>query len=574
MKRNAIRLFALLLGLLMLTGCAGQTSSLPGTGAADEVEFLEWQSYDDKMHQAAMETDHTARALLLHEAEDQLMDSGAMIPLFHGVQSYLQKPDVSGCFVVKGDLMDVTHIRKEGASPKDPISLRIIGEPKNLDTGTSAAESMQIHQNISDGLLRLDEGDEVIPALAESYTVSEDACTYVFTLRDDLKWSDGSPLTAEDFVYSWKRMADTGNALENIALLDCIRGYPNDLCVSASEDGKTFTVELASPCAYFVELCTMPPLFPVKREQVESAPGYRDASGKVIDASAWAREGGIVSCGAYVVAEWKHNERITLKKNPYYYNADQVYAETLYLMLSNDGTSTYAAYRSGDVCLLFGAIPNDLVPALRNDPEYHYGPILNTHSISINVNAPIFKGMTVEEAKTFRKAIGWAIDRSFIVNVALTGIETPATTYVPKDMNAGMEEPFGSTPGYTYPEEDGYYSETADLDRAREMLTSIGFEFGKNGKLKDPITVEYMYNPAGSNELVAVCLQSDLAQLGIRLTLASREWNVFLGERRNGNCELARDGWNADYNDPNGMLALYCTGDPNNNPHLGQRPKP
>ena len=119
--------------------------------------------------------------------------------------------------------------------------------------------------------------------------------------------------------------------------------------------------------------------------------------------------------------------------------------------------------------------------------------------------------------------------------------------------------------------EGGYYPSSADLDLAREMLRSIGFSFGEDGKLTRPVTVEYLYNAAESNNAVAACLQADLAQLGINLVLSAMEWNVFLGERKSGRFESARGSWNADYDDPYGMLIMFTSNSANNDPRLGFR---
>ena len=120
------------------------------------------------------------------------------------------------------------------------------------------------------------------------------------------------------------------------------------------------------------------------------------------------------------------------------------------------------------------------------------------------------------------------------------------------------------------PEEYGYYPPQPDLDKARELLTSIGFEFGEDGKLKQPITIEYMYSSGAGNEAIAVALQADLEQLGIHLSLSSREWAVFLGEQMNGNYEMSFTNRNADYDDPYNFLFLWTTDSPNNRAGLGR----
>ena len=128
-----------------------------------------------------------------------------------------------------------------------------------------------------------------------------------------------------------------------------IKGYPDDLAVSASEDGKTFTVEMAAPCAYMLDLCAFPTFFPVKQSEVEGAEGYLDEDGNILNPNAWATEAGFISSGAYVLTEWKHNESMVYEKNPNYWNAENVKIERIELMLSADDTAVYAAYQAGDL---------------------------------------------------------------------------------------------------------------------------------------------------------------------------------------------------------------------------------
>ena len=377
-------------------------------------------------------------------------------------------------------------------------------------------------------------------------------------------------LDAKDFEYSWKRGAASANGFENGPMFDCISGYPDDLDVTASGDGKTLTVKLADPCPYFTQLCVTSPYSPVQKNQVENAEGYKDASGSVVNPSAWAVDAPIISCGAYVLEKWEHNSKMVLVKNPYYYDADNVSVDKLELMLNSDPASLYAAYSADNISVLEGSVPSDILPTLKNSPEF-YTAISNTStSIIFNEDADIFKGMTKQEAATFRKALGWTIDRQFIVDVVTAGPAEPATAYVPGNMSTGTDFEFSKTPGYSYPEGDGYYTASPDLDRARNMLESIGFKFGKDGKLVSPVSIEYKYNSAGNNEAIAVALQADCAQLGINLIPTAREWAVFLGERNQRAFESSRDSWTADYDDPNTFLCNFRSYDPNNKTGLGQ----
>ena len=569
-SKAVISLICVLGMSVSLAGCGSSEVSLPGSGTPGVIDKTEWKEYDDLLVLASLEEDPVSRALLLHKAEEMLMDTGCVIPLFWSCGYYLQKDYISNIIPVTGSNLDMSHVRTERPGPGNSVAAYILSEfPKADPSADTSADMATLLLNNYAKLLKKDENGEIVPDLAESYTISDDRMTYTFTMRDNLKWSDGTPLDARDFEYSWKRGAASANGFENGSLFDVISGYPDDLDVKASEDGKTLTVKLAAPCPYFPQLCITAPYVPLQKRQIENAEGYRNASGKVVNPSAWAADAPIVSCGAYVLETWVHNSRMTLKKNPYYYDADNVSVDTIDLMINSDATSLYAAYTAGDISILERSIPADIFPTLKGSPELHITESNTSASIIFNENADIFKGMTQQEAATFRKALGQVIDRQFIVDVVISSPAKPATSYVPESISAGAGYKFYETPGYTYPKDGGYYSIVPDIDGARKMLESIGYKFGKNGKLLNPISIEYKYNPAGTNEAIAVAVQADLAQLGINFIPTAREWAVFLGEVGKRDFECARDAWTADYNDPNTFLSNFESAAPNNKAGLG-----
>lgn len=565
-----ISLICVFTASISLVGCGSSGAALPGSGTPGVIDKTEWEDYDDIIIRAQSESDMHERALLLHKAEDMLMDTGCVIPIIWSKSYGLIKNYISNVIIVNGREPDLSHVKTEKPGPGNTVSAHIISEfPKADPPASSSADMTILALNTYAKLLKKAEDGSIVPDLAESYTVSEDLKTYIFTMRDNLKWSDGTTLDARDFEYSWKRGAASANGFENGPMFDCISGYPDDLDVTASGDGKTLTVKLADPCPYFTQLCVTSPYSPVQKNQVENAEGYKDASGSVVNPSAWAVDAPIISCGAYVLEKWEHNSKMVLVKNPYYYDADNVSVDTIELMLNGDPASLYAAYSADNISVLASGVPSDIIPTIKDSPEFYTAASNSSASIIFNEDADIFRGMTRQEAATFRKALGWIIDRQFIVDVVVSAPAEPATAYVPKTMSTGEEHEFSKTPGYSYPEGDGYYSTVPDLDRARNMLESIGFKFGKDGKLVNPVSIEYKYNPGGSNEAIAVALQADCAQLGINFIPTSREWAVFLGEKNQRIFECARDAWNADYDDPNTFLCNFKSDAPNNKAGLG-----
>lgn len=270
-----------------------------------------------------------------------------------------------------------------------------------------------------------------MPNLAESYTVSEDGLTYTFTMKDGLKWSNGDPLTAKDMEYSWKRAAAPDTAADYSYMFNGIEGYPENLNVAASEDGKTFTVKLSAPCAYFLDLAAFPTFFAVHQATVEGAAGYKNEDGSIANPGAWALEAGFVSCGPYMLESWTHNESMVYVKNPNYWDAENVKLERLEFMLSADDTAVYSAYQSGDLDFI-DTVPNDEIQNLLDNPEFYVVDQLGTYYVCFNVKSHLFDGKTVEQANAMRQAFSALVDRQYIIDtVAQTG-QKIATSFVPR----------------------------------------------------------------------------------------------------------------------------------------------
>ena len=230
--------------------------------------------------------------------------------------------------------------------------------------------------------------------------------TFVVTLREGLKWSDGSALTAADFEYSWKRAASEATAADYGYMFAGFEGYPNDLAVTATDD-TTLEFTLTAPCAYMEDLMAFPTFYPVKQSAVEAADGWETSPG------AWCQNAGFVSNGPFVCTEWNHDTSMTYEKNPYWYGADDVELEKMEFMLSADDTAIYAAYNSGDVDMI-DTVPNDEIQSLLSNPEFHIVDNLGTYYAAFNANSPIFEGKTPEQAAFMRKAMNILIDREYI----------------------------------------------------------------------------------------------------------------------------------------------------------------
>ncbi len=561
-----------------LAACGGKKDSAPAaseTPAAEatetkEAQVQDWKHYDDLINEIRVMTDFAEREKKMHEAEDMLMDTGAIIPLYYYNDVYMMKPEVKGVYATP---YGYKYFQFADLGGKDTMRIMQASEPARLDPAlNSSVDGAILAISSFAGLYTYDENNEPVPDLVESVEVSEDGKTYTFTLKEGLKWSDGSDLTAKDFEYSWKRAAATETAADYSYMFDVIKGAPDELAVTASEDGKTFTVELNAPCAYFYDLCAFPTFFPVKQDQVEAAEGYKGEDGKIKDAGAWAVEAGFVSNGPFTLESWNHNESMTYVKNPNYHRADDVKLEKLEFMLSSDNTAALAAYEAGDLDFIDG-IPTEEMQSLKERDDFYKIDQLGTYYACFNVNSPLFEGKTPAQAAAMRKGIGALIDREYIINTVAQAEQVPADSFLPPNMANGHGGVFKSNSDiYTYPEGTGYYdATTVDIDKAIEYLKEAGFEFdGDQLSPNTPLHIEYLTNQMDSHEAIAAAIQQDLAEVGIEMKIKTQDWEVFLETRKKGDYDMARNGWISDFNDPINMLEMWTSDSGNNDCQLGR----
>ena len=436
--------------------------------------------------------------------------------------------------------------------------------PETLDPALNAAiDGGNTLITIEEPLLIIDENNEVQPGQAESYEVSDDGLTWTFHMRDGLKWSDGSDLTAADFEYSFKRLASPDTAAPYAeTVVGMIDGYqdaignPDEdgntttdpdwdaLNVHASEDGKTLTVQLAYPCSYFDKLASFVATSPVQQATVEA------------NGDAWCTEPDTYVCnGPYMITEWTPSERIVLSKNPYYvggWDSSKIVSDTITLLLLEDSSASYTAYNSGEAQLVKD-VPTDEIPSLtraEDGGDFYLDEIMGTYYISLNDQEEPFTDVRV------RKALSLAIDRDYVANTIMQGIYTPATALVGPGIvdengyfmdNANGGEPYIS---------DDY---AANLEEAKSLLAEAGYPDGEGFP-----TITYSANDAGYHIAVAEYLQQAWAELGITMNIDKVEWSSFIPMRRAGDYDISRNGWSMDYNDPSNMLELFTTNNGNN----------
>ena len=436
--------------------------------------------------------------------------------------------------------------------------------PETLDPALNAAvDGGNTLITIEEPLLIIDENNEVQPGQAESYEVSDDGLTWTFHMRDGLKWSDGSDLTAADFEYSFKRLASPDTAAPYAeTVVGMIDGYQDAignpdadgntttdpdwdaLNVHASEDGKTLTVQLSYPCSYFDKLASFVATSPVQQATVEA------------NGDSWCTEPDTYVCnGPYMITEWTPSERIVLSKNPYYvggWDSSKIVSDTITLLLLEDSSASYAAYNSGEAQLVKD-VPTDEIPSLtraEDGGDFYLDEIMGTYYISLNDQEEPFTDVRV------RKALSLAIDRDYVANTIMQGIYTPATALVGPGIvdengyfmdNANGGEPYIS---------DDY---EANLEEAKSLLAEAGYPDGEGFP-----TITYSANDAGYHIPVAEYLQQAWGELGITMNIDKVEWSSFIPLRRAGDYDISRNGWSMDYNDPSNMLELFTTNNGNN----------
>ncbi|MDO4413979.1 MAG: ABC transporter substrate-binding protein [Erysipelotrichaceae bacterium] len=539
------------------------------TASATNAAAPDWSKYDELVDEIRTTLDMDERVKLLHQAEDILMGTAAVIPLYYYNDTFMQKTDVDGIYSnVFGNKFFMF-----ATSPRSVLKVNLASEPDKIDPAlNTSVDGACLDVNLFSGLYTYDKDGNLAPDSLDHdhpYDVSEDGLKYTFYLQKDLKWSDGDPLTMNDFAYAWNRAVNPDTAADYEYMYAPIAGYEDGELKIEVVDDYTMTVELSAPTAYFLDLMAFPAFFPVKQSEVEGAEGYAENPG------AWATEAGFVSNGAYTLESWKHNESMVFKKNPNYYRADEVTIEEINFMLSADDTAIFAAFQAGDLDFA-DSVPTNEIASVKDKPEFHVIDNLGTYYACFNVNSPVFEGKTVDQAIAMRKAFSLLIDRQYIVDtVGQTG-QIPADSYLPAGMADGNGGVFKTASGWNYPNgAEGYYDvevSEAAVEEARKLLEFAGYTFDDSGKLSadTPINITYLTNESSGHVAAAESMQQDFSEIGINMEIKTEDWNVFLTDRKNGNYDFAREGWLADFNDPINMIEMFASYSGNNDPQFGK----
>ena len=412
-------------------------------------------------------------------------------------------------------------------------------EPQGLDPHVvTGIYEYRIMLSLFEGLLTLNPYTlEVEPGAAESWTVSDDGLIYTFTLRKDGKWSNGDPVTASDFVWSWWRTLQP--ALGNLYVfmlfpVENAERYFNQEINDFSEvgvkalDDYTLRVELANPTPYFLQLMAHHSTWPVHRPTIEKF-GQPDES-----YTQWTRPGNLVGNGAFVLTEWKLNRHVMVRRNKLYWDNENVKLNGINYYPTENRTTEERMFRAGQLHFTYETAI-DRIPYYReNSPELlQIAPYMGSYIYRMNTRLPHLADVRV------RKALAMTIDRELLIENVLNGLFTPSYAITPPGLL-----------GYYPPKLFSY-----DPDQARQLLAEAGYPNGEGF----PVTV-VQYNTDEQHRKVAIAVQQMWKdELNIDITIQNYDWKVYLDNESTNNFEISRGGWIADYVDPNSFLDMWVS---------------
>ncbi len=443
---------------------------------------------------------------------------------------------------------------KDSTAP-DTSTLRVGngGEPKSLDPQlvTGIIEE-RLLSSLFEGLVNVDLATmQPEPGVAESWKISPDGVTYTFHLRPDAKWSNGDPVTAEDFVYSWRRMLSPPLAAEYAYMLYVIAGAEafntgtqtdfSTVGVKAI-DARSLEVRLRAPAPYFLLLQIHFSFYPVHRATIEK-------HGKTTDRDTpWTRPGNHVSNGPYHLVAWTPNREIVVEKSPHYWGRDALHLERIIYKPVQDPSAEERLFRAGELHLTY-AMPISKVESYRkNHPELvRTDPLISTEFIRFNTTRKPFTDARV------RLALAHAIDRDAIVGHVLKSGQRTATSFVPPDLG-----------GYAYgahaTASDAAARHTFDPVLARKLLADAGYAGGTGFP---PVTM--IYDTNDNNRRYCEAVQNMWkTNLGIDVHLQNMDGKSWLASMISLDYDLARSMWSADYPDPSNFLEMFYSSSGNN----------
>ena len=394
-------------------------------------------------------------------------------------------------------------------------------------------------RDLFEGLMNQDADGNLTPGVATGFTTNDAKDVYTFTLRDNAMWSDGNPVTAHDFVYAWRRLADPATAspyswfaeimaLENVGAVLSGDSPTSALGVTAL-DNHTLEVRLTASLPYFAAMTTHASTFPTPQWTVRTF------------GTDWTKPGNIVSNGAYVLTEHIPNERAVRERNTLYWNNDATILDKVVTLVINDENVDLTRYLAGE--LDKGTVPSGQYLRLKEEypDEATSFPRLCTYYYTFNLSP---SGQEAYQDVRVRQALSYAVDRSVVTEKILQAGQIQAFTFTP-GATAGFEVP---------PVAFGQMTQDERNAEAKALMAEAGY--GSD----NPLSIELMYNTSEGHKKIAIAVQQMWKEtLGVNTTLANQEWKTFLKTRGGQNFDVARGGWCGDYNEASTFLDLLTT---------------
>lgn len=396
--------------------------------------------------------------------------------------------------------------------------------------------------DLFEGLTRSGPDGDTEPALAKSWASSDNNLTWTFHLREDGRWSDGTGVTAHDFVYSWRRAVDPevgsnyayyieSAGVANAGEIIAGEKSPETLGVRALDD-FTFEVSLDEPITYLPDMTVHYTMFPAPRQAIEA------------HGADWTKPGNMVSNGAYLLHTWHLGEKLVAARNPYYRRDDQTIIDRVVYVPIESASAELQRYASGELHMT-STVPVSQMARLKKErpDELVMAPSIATYMYTFNVNRSPFDDVRV------RRALTYAIDRNIIVSYITRGEQMPAFSLTPPYVSGfDFRQPDYAT--WSQPERD---------EAARQELAKAGYTEDH------PLEFELLYNTDESHKALAIVIsQMWKEKLGANVTISNLEWKTFLSEKQAGNFGMARHGWKGDYNEASTFLTLLTSDSGNN----------
>ncbi|QIW15572.1 oligopeptide ABC transporter substrate-binding protein OppA [Pasteurellaceae bacterium RH1A] len=436
---------------------------------------------------------------------------------------------------------------------KQEVIINNGAEPQSFDPHKAeGAPEAKITLQLFEGLVTKDSDGNPEPGVAERWENTPDFKTWTFHLRKDAKWSNGEPVTAHDFVYTWQRLANPMTASPYASYLnylqvenaqDIIEGKkkPEELGVKALDD-HTFVVQLSNPMPYAVSLTVHPVLSPLNKNVLEK---FGDA---------WVKES-FVGNGAYTLAQHVINEKIVFERNPMYWNDKETVINRATFLAIVNPTTDVSRYRANDVHITNYAIPPEQFPKLKAEipDEVFTARTLATYFYEFNHTKPPFNDVRL------RKALNLALDRNIITDKVLGQGQTPTYVFTPDYIQEG-----GKIQQPDYAKLD----QKARNEEAIKLLQEAGFS------KSNPLKFSLLYNTNESHKKIAIAAASIWkANTGglVEVKLENQEWKTYLESRRNKNYELARAGWTGDYNQASTFANTFLSTSSNNTAYYASK---